>query len=234
MNQAGTVSGWIEIDGKRETINTDDWYAFRDHSWGVRLDVGAHVTDLRPSRAWGESAFGQGGFLLHWSPMVLTRPDGSTYAYQYYLQTTRDKPIYFSGYLNHADGSQDRVGRVRPMLKYDPVTRRPIGGTIHYDMLSGEDRVVEVEVVGDSGFHLGPALYLGFDGKKHGNYRGKLNIEGEKIANTRDEATLPRIHQVRDNIIRVKEGDAVGYGIIETILVGAWKEYGLNDDVSYI
>jgi hypothetical protein len=101
-------------------------------------------------------------------------------------------------------------------------------------MLSGEDRVVEVEVIGDSGFHLGPALYLGFDGKKHGNYRGKLNVEGEKIANTRDVATLPRIHQVRDNIIRVKEGDAVGYGIIETILVGAWKEYGLNDEVSYI
>jgi hypothetical protein len=233
-HQGGKVSGWVEIDGKRETINSDDWYAFRDHSWGVRLDVGAHVTDLRPSRAWGDTAFGQGGFLLHWCPMVLTRPDGSTYAYHYYLQSTRDKPIYFSGYLNHADGSQDRVGRVRPMLQYDRVTRRPKGGTIHYDMLNGENRAVEVEVVGDSGFHLGPALYLGFDGKKHGNYRGKLNVEGEKIANTRDPATLPRIHQVRDNILRVREGDAVGYGIIETILVGAWKEYGLDDEVSYI
>ena len=36
---------------------------------------------------------------------------------------------------------------------------------------------VEVEVVGTSGVHLGPGLYLGFDGRKHGSWHGPLTID---------------------------------------------------------
>ncbi len=53
-HQGGTISGWVAIDGKKEDVRPDDWFAFRDHSWGVRLDVGAPVTDLRPARDFGD------------------------------------------------------------------------------------------------------------------------------------------------------------------------------------
>ena len=112
-------------------------------------------------------------FLLHWTPLLLERPDGTRYEFHYYLQMRGGRPFYFSGYLNHPDGTQERVGRVRPKLQYDDRTRRPKKGTIHFDMLSGETRTVELEVVGESGFYLGTALYLGFDGKKHGMWRGE-------------------------------------------------------------
>src|SRR5690606_13180718 len=95
----------------------------------------------------------------------------------------------FSGYRNHASGKQERIARARPELRYDDHTRRLLGGRIHFDMLNGETSTVEVEVMGESGFYLGPALYLGFDGKKHGMYRGELEVEGERIPDmTSDDA----------------------------------------------
>ena len=123
---------------------------------------------------------------------------------------------------------------MRPNLRYDDKTRRLLGGTIEYDLLSGGTRTVEVEVAGETGFHLGPALYLGFDGKKHGMWRGPLHVEGEKIADTKDLKTLHRIHQLRDNIIRVREGDATGWGIIETIVTGPNHEVGLTEEASFV
>ena len=166
--------------------------------------------------------------------MMLERPDGTRYEYHYYLQMRGGRPFYFSGYLNGADGTQERVGRVRPKLVYDDRTRRPKKGVIHFDMLDGETRTVEVETVGESGFHLGTALYLGFDGKKHGMWRGEQHLDGERIADTTEGATLRRIHQLRDSIIRVREGDATGYGIFESIATGAWPDFGLTAESSFV
>lgn len=233
-HQTGSVRGWLSVDGKKQDIATRDWIAFRDHSWGVRLDVGASPVDLKPARDWGEKEMAQSDFLLNWSPMFMERPDGERYEYHFYLQMRDRKPFYFSGYRNLQDGTQERIARIRPELKYDDYTRRLQGGRIHFDMLNGDNRTVEVEVMGDSGFHLGCALYLGLDGKKHGMYRGDLFMDGEYVPDTLDRKTLERIHQVRDCIIRLREGEAVGYGIFESEVVGEWPQYGLTRENSFI
>jgi hypothetical protein len=228
-HQAGAPSGWVEIEGKRETITPEDWFAYRDHSWGVRLDVGAPPTDLRPARDFGERKFEESKFLLLWSPLLLERPDGTRYEYHFYLQIRGDDVFYFSGYRNHADGRQERIARVRPELRFDDDTRRLLGGRLLIDMLNGETCEVEVEVKGESGFYLGTALYLGFDGKKHGNWRGELHLDGERIP----DITTPEIRKrlataVRDTIVQVREGSARGYGLIEPIMLGDWPELNLT------
>ena len=228
-HQAGAASGWVEIEGKREEIKPDDWFCYRDHSWGVRLDVGAPPTDLRPARDFGERKFEDSKFLLNWSPFLLQRPDGTRYEYHFYLQIRGDEVFYFSGYRNHADGHQERIARVRPMLRYDNDTRRLLGGHLLIDMLNGETAKVEIEVMGESGFYLSTALYLGFDGKKHGNWRGELNLDGERIS----DMTAPDIRKrlataVRDTIVRVREGEAQGYGLFEPIVLGDWPEMNLS------
>ncbi len=232
-HQAGSVAGWISVEGKREEIRPNDWYGFRDHSWGVRLDVGTPAPDLRPARDFGEKGLADMSFLLNWTPMLMERK-GEKYEYHFYLQMRDGKPFYFSGYRNLANGQQERIARVRSELRYDDKTRRMRGGKIHVDMLSGENTTLEVEVLGESGFHLGPALYLGFEGKKHGQWRGPLQLEGEKIEDTLDVTTLHRIHQLRDCIIRIKEGDATGYGIFESVVIGAWEPFGLTRENSLI
>lgn len=225
-HQAGVPRGWYEIEGRREEIDPDEWYCFRDHSWGVRMDVGTPPPDLRPRRDFGDTAFADAKFHLTWSPMLLQRPDGSRYGYQYYLLIRGDEEevTYFSGYRNNADGSQDRIAYAWRDLKYD-AHRRLLGGQVHFQMLSGAIRTVEIEVMGESGFYLGTALYLGFDGRKHGQWHGEHAIEGEMIPDiTADEWRSKMNSDVRDTIIKVREGDAVGYGLVEPIVNGDWPE----------
>ncbi|MET0657956.1 MAG: hypothetical protein ABW110_07345, partial [Steroidobacteraceae bacterium] len=39
-HQVGRVSGWIEIHGER--FDATSWFAWRDHSWGVRPTIGGY------------------------------------------------------------------------------------------------------------------------------------------------------------------------------------------------
>jgi hypothetical protein len=227
-HQCGEPSGWVEVEGERIEIVPDEWREFRDHSWGTRLDVGAHNPDIRPTADFGDAKFGEDPFVLIWSPFLLTGPGGETVAYHFYFMSRQGRIFYSSGYRNHPDGSQEKVARVRPELKFDDVTRRLLGGKVHFDMLQGDSHSVEIEVAGESGVHLGPGLYLGFDGKKHGSWKGLLEVEGEKFSDTMDLATLKRIHQLRDCPIKVREGEMTGYGIMETIIHGGEDSMGVT------
>lgn len=227
-HQCGVPSGWLELEGGRIEIRPEEWTEYRDHSWGIRLDVGAHNADVRPTADFGDAKFGEGEFILVWSPFMLVSPTGEKVEYHFYYMSKQGRIFYSSGYRNHPDGTQERVARVRPELRYDDRTRRLLGGDVHFDMLQGGTHSVTIEVLGTSGVHLGPGLYLGFDGRKHGSWKGALEIEGEKFDDTLDIATLKRIRQVRDCPIRATEGDWTGYGIMETIMHGAHPELGLT------
>jgi hypothetical protein len=233
-HQIGTPSGWIEIEGERVEINPEEWTQYRDHSWGTRLDVGAHNADVRPSSDFGDVKFGQGEFVLIWSPFMLVSPSGEKVAYHMYFQSKQGRIFYSSGYRNNPDGTQEKIARVRPDLRFDDRTRRLLGGRLHFDMLQGGTHTIEVEVMGTSGVHLGPGLYLGFDGRKHGSWHGPLTVEGEKFDDTLDRTTLERIRQLRDCPIKVTEGDWIGYGIMETIIHGAHPDLGLTAENSLV
>jgi hypothetical protein len=227
-HQIGTPQGWVEIEGERIEVRPEEWTEYRDHSWGTRLDVGAHNPDIRPTSDFGDVKFGEGEFVLIWSPFMLVSPSGEKIAYHFYYQSKQGRIFYSSGYRNHPDGTQEKVARVRPELRYDDRTRRLLGGKVHFDMLQGGTHTVEIEVAGETAVHLGPGLYLGFDGKKHGSWKGALEMEGEMFADTLDIPTLKRIRQVRDCPITVREGDAVGHGIMETVIHGGHPELGLT------
>ncbi len=233
-HQIGVPSGWVEVEGERIEVKPEEWTEYRDHSWGTRLDVGAHNADIRPTSDFGDVKFGEGEFVLIWTPFMLTRPDGEKYAYHFYFMAKQGRIFYSSGYCNHPDGRQEKVARVRPELRFDDCTRRLLGGQVHFDMMQGGSRTINVEVAGPTAVHLGPGLYLGFDGKKHGSWKGPLEVEGEKFENTLDIPTLRRIRQLRDCPILVSEGNAKGYGIMETIIHGAHPELGLTAKNSLI
>jgi hypothetical protein len=55
-HQTGTGSGWVEVEGQRTAITPDAWVSTRDHSWGVRPDVGLAPADLEHGdRCWPRS-----------------------------------------------------------------------------------------------------------------------------------------------------------------------------------
>ena len=79
-------------------------------------------------------------------------------------------------------------------------------------MDSGEERVIEVEALGESGFFLKTAGYGSWKGHIHGSWMGTLHLDGEHIADCWDDEHLGLLGQFRDTPIRVREGDASATG----------------------
>lgn len=230
-HQCGVASGWLEIDGERTEITPEKFYATRDHSWGVRYGVGDEPQDIMPGI---DSSQFPMNFL--WSPMRMQRPDGSVYGiHHFYLRIPiPGVPEVVQGGIEKLDGSRDDFTHIEPALRYNPVNRRLEGGHLKVRTHSGEERTLGIEVVSDTGFHLGTGLYFGLDGKHHGQWRGELHLEGEHIEDCTELETAKRIHQIRDCIIRVTDGDAVGYANYQTVVNGEWPELGLDATSSFI
>jgi hypothetical protein len=223
-HQGGWATGTITVDG--ETTRLDgDAFGFRDHSWGVRQGVGAAPTDLIGSTRTAERSGAPRRGIMTWSPSFFHRPDGSVYETAIFI--TGGTWDYASAYINDAGGGQARVRSAEPRLQYDPRTRFVRGGELRLVMDDGDERLIEVEALGESGFFLKTAGYGPWNGHIHGSWIGALQLDGEHIADCWDDEHLGLLGQFRDTPIRVREGDAVGYGIMESIISGEWPALGL-------
>jgi hypothetical protein len=233
-HQTGVCSGWVEVDGVRTEITPDTWVSTRDHSWGVRYDVGQPLTDLEPGFPTEQLRW-----TMAWSPTLFERADGSRYATHLHY-TIFDVPGHSSksvmGGIEHPDGTIDRWVDVVPELSYHPVNRRLQGGRITLTTADGGSKAYSVEVMGDTGVHLGAGLYFGFKGHHHGDWRGDLVVEGERIPDCTDPEWFQQLHQIRDTTVRLTDLDTgdVGWGNWQPIVCGAWPELGLTQDTTFI
>ncbi len=229
-HQVGDASGWVKVDGVRTEITPDSWITTRDHSWGIRQEVGAPLLDLQPQEmAVVPSA------LAIWNPIYFEHPDGSRYAlHHYYLRVEFPGGFVhekFQGGIEYSNGSRSLFRGLRPEIQFHPVNRRFQGGTFHFEKTDGSAYSLPVEVVSDTGFHLGTGLYHGFDGHYHGSYRGPLVVNGETIPDCSERESAVRVHQLRDCVVRVTDPEtgAIGWGNCQTMAMGAWPHFGLED-----
>lgn len=223
-HQAGTVSGWVLINGERIEVNPDDWYGFRDHSWGTREHVGLDPADLAPNN----HDLTKAGFHFNWFVSQIQRPDGSFYDLAYYFRESARGMEHFTGFINEADGTQIPVLQVYPEINYRARDHAPMSGQIH--VVTGgrgrkvEERLFEIEAMDpDTGFRLHPALYFPWKGAVHGSWRGKLHVDGECIEDS-DKITLEGnpAWQLRDRPMRIREGGNSGYADLESYVSGTW------------
>jgi hypothetical protein len=217
-HQTGVCSGWVEVDGVRTEMTPDTWVSTRDHSWGVRQDVGLPRTDVEPSGIPPGASF-----QFFWSPIMLERADGSRYAlFIEYLDTRGPGFIRHlaGGAIEHPDGRVEHIVEIQPDAQYHPVNRRLQGVTFTCTMDDGSTRPLTFEVLGDTGFHLGAGLYFGFDGHHHGEWRGALHVDGERIDDCTTIESARRLHQIRDTVVRVHDpvGGGTGWGNCQPII----------------
>ncbi len=230
-HQTGTASGWIELDGRRFDMTPDTWTSTRDHSWGVRYDVGIPPADVEPNEGIPAGA----GFMMIWCPLRMTRRDGSQYAMHLHF-TWFSMPGFeqkmTTSRIEFEDGTQQMITDIAPRLRFHPANRRLQGGELDCTLADGSRRTLTLEVLGDTGIQLGAGLYFGFDGKHHGQWRGALHVEGERIADCSTPEQARRLHQIRDTVVRVTDpaADAVGVGNCQPIAYGPWPELGLEND----
>lgn len=229
-HQAGTVSGWIEIEGERVAVDPDEWFGFRDRTWGIREHVGLDPTDLVPSSigATGRDKMGS-AFHFNWSVAKLDRPDGSSYDLAYYFRDFGGDgpPDFFSGYINESDGTQTPILHLYPEMDYRDSDRGALRGRVTA-LLAGKgknmvERVFEIEAINpEMGFRLLPGLYGAWKGQIHGSFKGEDFLDGECIddVNAPEKTADNYRWQIRDRPIRIREGDNTGFGDMESIILG--------------
>lgn len=227
-HQAGAATGWLELDGVVHEITPTTWSSARDHSWGVRNTVGTPPKDLAPTpypRA--PRSF------TSWQPVRMVRADGSEYVLFHYLSEGNmpGQPEHkLSGAVEHPDG------RIEPFAaahwqdaEIDDVNRRFVGGTLVVTLADGTVRPISMRTLPHgTGFHLGTGLYFGFDGARHGQWRGELHVDGEHVAACDTVEVARRVHQLRDCVVQVDDpvGGGRGVGIVQTIAIGEWPNFG--------
>ncbi len=236
-HQAGTISGWIEIDGQRHAVSPDDWVGFRDHSWGIREHVGKDPTDLVPGNigATGGSKTGQ-AYHFNWLVSKIDRADGTSYDLAYYFRdfggasSTEGAPLeFFSGYINESDGTQIPILHLYPEIAYRTADKAAMSGRVTA-ILAGKGssvvtRVFEIEALDpEMGFRLLPGMYGPWKDQIHGSFKGEDFLDGECIdeVNSPDKTAENYRWQIRDRPVRVREGDNHGYGDMESIIIGAY------------
>jgi hypothetical protein len=224
-HQGGWATGTITVDGESYALSAEDAFGFRDHSWGVRQGVGVAPSDLIGSSRPTEARAPTRG-IMKWSPSFFRRPDGTYYETAVFL--TGGVWDYTSAFVNSPDGLQARVRSATPHMEYDTQTRFVRRGELHLVMETGEERVIEVEAAGNSGFFLKTAGYGPWKDHQHGSWRGPLHLDGEHIADCWAVEQLELLGQFRDTPVTVREGDATGFGIMQSIVSGEWPELGLT------
>jgi hypothetical protein len=234
FHQAGTVSGWIEIDGEHQVVNPDDWFGFRDRSWGIREHVGLDPTDLVPATL-GTKSGSTGGdktgaaYHFNWLVSKIDRADGTSYDLAYYFRDFGGEgpPQFFSGYINESDGRQIPILHLYPEIDYRASDRGAVRGTVTAIVAgkgkSVEERVFEIEVINpEMGFRLLPGMYGEWKGQLHGSFKGEDFLDGECIDDVNNPAKLAETYrwQIRDRPVRIREGGSSGYGDMESIILG--------------
>ena len=228
------VSGWVEIDGVREELG-DDWVSTRDHSWGVRYDVGEAPNDLEPNTFLDDV-----NFSMIWSPILCERPDGSRYGLFLHPQLVTGfgqvlrKSV--SGGVEHPDGRFEAFVDIALDFRYHPQTRRLQGGVARCRMADGSERPLTFTVPGDTGFHLGAGLYFGYGGHHHGEWRGEYHEEGERIPDCTAAGVFEALHQIRDTFVVVDDpvGGGRGVGNCQPMITGEWPDERLTRAGSFV
>ena len=214
LTQNGRYNGWIEVDGKRESV--DGFVGTRDRSWGVRPVGARDGQDLVPAMTpqffwlWGPSNFDDGAFFYHvnddaqgksWNTRAVWQPDGQP--------------------STHLDG--------KAVLKFRPGTRYADGAVVsltHEGEPAGE---VEYRPLYEF-FMLG--LGYGHPRWAHGMLHGERVVEREdiRLADV-DPRQMHHLHvqALSEVIYRSPDGtERRGRGVLEQLALGAHAPSGFT------
>jgi len=216
--QLGRYSGWIEFEGRR--VDVDQWLGQRDHSWGVRAEM--RTDESHPPLTFYPP------FFYCWATAQF--PDHGLHVF--FKERAPGDKIYLSGECVTAIGSQAAPGNqladVRHEVQWqdDPLGQSMASAVFHLRFADGSERPISVRTLATR-FYLKGGLYGGLDGWFHGDDRGKLFSAHEEWK-LDDAAIRRKARTLADQVIEVRDGDAVGHGIIE---YGVGKGFAMYEAV---
>ena len=222
FSQFATASGWIELEGKRTEFT--DWFAWRDHSWGVRPGVGG----FEPSTGLLEKGNGWMAVFMWW----LTEEEGCLFQ----LQEDGDgNRLYLDGNITFRDGRPARkVVDVRHDIEFIPGTCRYKTARIELADEGGGKWDIEAEAIGRAWAYRGGGYDHGYsDGKGLGMWRGnwleeydRYDVRHPEDVVMPDGSVIRPMH--REQFALVKVNGRPGQAYTPVISTGPNRRYGFT------
>lgn len=217
LTQNGSYSGWIEIDGKRITLDPATT-GTRDRSWGVR-PVGA--ADTQPH--------GHGvvqSFFWQWTPINL--PNRSVF---FHLNANRDGSPWNTRAVIAPDGGAPADFFETPSARMEaplqPGTRWPARGRL---TIAAPDGPLTLDFEPLVRFQM---RGLGYVSPKwgHGLYHGPLVVEREDLDLAALDPMAPTMENFHVQIVSrvTTSAGEVGIGGFEQLIIGPYEPLGLKE-----
>jgi hypothetical protein len=216
--QMGRYTGWLEFDGRR--LDVDSWLGQRDHSWGVRAEMRTDETSPPLTYyppfffCWTTAQFKDRGLVV------------------FFKERAPGDLIYLSGeqvrrFGERASGRDQLVAVQHDVQWHDDALGQSMDrAAFDLTFAGGERRTVEVRAL-PTRYYLKGGLYGGLDGWFHGDDKGKLHTAHDSW-DLHDAAVRRKVRTLADQVIEVRDGGEVGYGIIE---YGVGKGYAKYEAV---
>src|SRR5690554_3448699 len=205
--QFGRFSGWIEINGKRITVDENSWYGQRDHSWGIRGEMRTDETNPPLTYyppffyMWVTAQFKDRG--LH--VFLKERAVGNT--------------IYISGEevfsQENRKSSKHKLVDIEHDITWadDPMGQTVSSGKLILTFKSGEKRELYIRTL-PARYFLKGGLYGGLNGWSQGDDKGEFYSEADSW-DLSEEKVRKLVRTICDHVIEIRDGDDIGYGIME-------------------
>lgn len=214
--QLGRYTGWLEFNGQRTSV--DGWLGQRDHSWGVRAemrtDESSPPTTFYPPFffCWATAQFKDRGLHI------------------FFKERAPGDKIYLSGEEvfacgTRASGRHQLVDvRHEAVWHDDPLGQSMASAQMHLRFADGSERPVSIRVL-PTKYYLKGGLYGGLDGWFQGDDKGNALFSAHEAWDLTDAATRRKVRTLADQVIEVRDGDDIGYGIIEYGVGKGFKDY---------
>jgi hypothetical protein len=218
--QLGRANGWVNVDGLRYDVEADRFYAQRDHSWGIRMGLGA---DEQGVQALDYERFT--AMMINW--IALQFKDWGIYCYL--IEKDGGSVEQLSGsVVGRVDGKtmQKRIVGVEHMFEFHEGSQRMKSGRMAFHCAGGEK--IEISMRELTCMYLRGGAYVGYKGYRHGTWMGEYWEDGEAW-NVGDPVVANEVHGLDDTVVEARCGSEVGYGIIENMIFAPFKKYGFTD-----
>jgi hypothetical protein len=218
LTQNVRVSGWIEVDGVRKTLDAGT-VGTRDRSWGVRPVGNPDSQPTVPEQI--------GGFFWQWTPLNFA--DRSVF---FHVNADPDGVPWNTRAVILPDGAGPNEGHHTDAATIEdvtmiPGTRHAQGGTLVVPLKQGSARVKFEPFL----TFLMRGIGYGHPNWRHGAYKGELVVEREDINLGAVNMASPENWHIqalsRVTLSLPGEDPQVGMGVFEQLIAGPYRPYGL-------
>ncbi len=218
-SQVGRARGWVKVDGTRHELDEDRCYGQRDHSWGIRLGVGAPEQGVQQQDI---ATFA--GMMINWLTFQL--PDRAVSCY--YIERADGLVQRLTGQVVRGLDDAARPLEIRGLeheFRYHERSARMQSGHMVFTLADGSKLDLQLREL--TTMYLRGGGYAGYKTFNHGVYYGPYHEEGERWE-VGDRKVADEVHGLDDTVVEVRCGDQVGYGIIENMILPPFPRYGFN------